>query len=292
MEFAPLNTPLVRRLQVAAVLQWVMSFILIVQVSTGISVMLIVYNYWYIYIPYLIWLYFDWQTPEQGGRRSNWVKSWTVWRHFKDYFPLHCNYQQICAVENSASLVPVFSFGENELFKQINNPEGSWLRFAQETLKKSTGFTLPLCYARGIFQYNFGLVPYRKPIYTVVGRPIPVRRTPHPTQEQTDQLHQTYMEELKKLFDEHKGKYGIPEHETLVFKNPMDVAATLSALRIAPVIHLSNKMFCAPPKMDRSRIKRKERKGNGERGQMNRKRPLLSGSAVKDDEGEDEEKDR
>lgn len=67
----------------------------------------------------------------------------------------------------SASLVPVFSFGENELFKQINNPEGSWLRFAQETLKKSTGFTLPLCYARGIFQYNFGLVPYRKPIYTV-----------------------------------------------------------------------------------------------------------------------------
>lgn len=51
-----------------------------------------------------------------------------------------------------------------------------------------------------------------------VGRPIPVRRTPHPTQEQTDQLHQTYMEELKKLFDEHKGKYGIPEHKTLVFK--------------------------------------------------------------------------
>ncbi|KAH0513527.1 2-acylglycerol O-acyltransferase 1 [Microtus ochrogaster] len=120
--------------------------------------------------------------------------------------------------ELGASLVPVFSFGENELFKQINNPEGSWLRFAQETLKKSTGFALPLCYARGIFQYNFGLVPYRKPIYTVVGRPIPVRRTPHPTQEQTDQLHQTYMEELKKLFDEHKGKYGIPEHKTLVFK--------------------------------------------------------------------------
>lgn len=67
----------------------------------------------------------------------------------------------------SASLVPVFSFGENELFKQINNPEGSWLRIAQEKLKKSTGFTLPLCYARGIFQYNFGLVPYRKPIYTI-----------------------------------------------------------------------------------------------------------------------------
>ncbi|XP_041506825.1 2-acylglycerol O-acyltransferase 1 isoform X2 [Microtus oregoni] len=333
IEFVPLNTPLARRLQTVAVLQWVISFILLGPVCTGIFVMLIVYNYWYIYIPYLIWLYFDWQTPEQGGRRSNWVKSWTVWRHFKDYFPLHLiktqdlnprqnyifgfhphgifaigafgnfclNYSDfkkqfpdftpylhsllcvfkfpICreylmsmglvpvskksishvvskdgggnisiivlggakesldahpgnytlcmhdrkgfvklALIHGASLVPVFSFGENELFKQINNPEGSWLRFAQETLKKSTGFTLPLCYARGIFQYNFGLVPYRKPIYTVVGRPIPVRRTPHPTQEQIDQLHQTYMEELKKLFDEHKGKYGIPEHKTLVFK--------------------------------------------------------------------------
>lgn len=26
--------------------------------------------------------------PEQGGRRSNWVRSWTVWRYFKDYFPI------------------------------------------------------------------------------------------------------------------------------------------------------------------------------------------------------------
>lgn len=66
-----------------------------------------------------------------------------------------------------ASLVPVFSFGENELFEQIDNPEGSWLRMAQEKIKTSTGITLPLCYARGIFQNNFGLVPYRKPIYTI-----------------------------------------------------------------------------------------------------------------------------
>lgn len=55
-------------------------------------------------------------------------------------------------------------------------------------------------------------------LFSTVGRPIPVQRTPHPTPEQTEQLHQTYVEELRKLFDEHKGKYGIPEHQTLVFK--------------------------------------------------------------------------
>lgn len=53
---------------------------------------------------------------------------------------------------------------------------------------------------------------------SAVGRPIPVQRTPHPTQQQVEELHQTYMEELRKLFEEHKGKYGIAEHESLVLK--------------------------------------------------------------------------
>ncbi|KAB1279157.1 2-acylglycerol O-acyltransferase 1 [Camelus dromedarius] len=143
------------------------------------------------------------------------------------------------ALTHGAYLVPVFSFGENELFKQVSNPEGSWLRTVQEKLQKIMGFALPLFHARGIFQYSFGLMPYRKPIHTVglfwaldgmtlgkavcsprgvVGRPIPVRQTPHPSPEQIEELHKTYMEELRKLFEEHKGKYGIPEHETLVFR--------------------------------------------------------------------------
>ncbi|KAL6039747.1 hypothetical protein STEG23_009693 [Scotinomys teguina] len=122
------------------------------------------------------------------------------------------------ALIHGASLVPVFSFGENELFEQVNNPEGSWLRTVQNGLLKVTGLALPLFYARGLFQYSFGLMPYRKPIHTVVGRPIPVQQTLNPTPEQTEELLQTYMEELRKLFDEHKAKYGIPEHKTLVFK--------------------------------------------------------------------------
>lgn len=73
----------------------------------------------------------------------------------------------------SAHLVPVFSFGENELFKQVANPKGSWLRNLQEKLQKIMGFALPLFHARGVFQYSFGLIPYRQPIHTVGEFPAP-----------------------------------------------------------------------------------------------------------------------
>ncbi|KAH1165587.1 hypothetical protein KIL84_023146 [Mauremys mutica] len=118
----------------------------------------------------------------------------------------------------TAHLVPVFSFGENELFKQVANPKGSWLRTLQERLRKIVGFTLPLFHARGIFQYSFGLMPYRKPIHTVVGKPITVKQNLNPTLEEIEQLHQTYLRELSKLFEDYKEKYGIPDHESLIFK--------------------------------------------------------------------------
>lgn len=66
-----------------------------------------------------------------------------------------------------AHLVPVFSFGENEVFDQVENPRGTWLRWLQERLQSIMGISLPLFHARGIFQYSFGLMPYRKSINTV-----------------------------------------------------------------------------------------------------------------------------
>lgn len=66
-----------------------------------------------------------------------------------------------------AWLVPVFSFGENELFDQMENPAGSALRRMQDRLQRIMGVAMPLFHARGVFQYSFGLLPYRKPIHTV-----------------------------------------------------------------------------------------------------------------------------
>ncbi|XP_063264472.1 2-acylglycerol O-acyltransferase 1 isoform X1 [Prinia subflava] len=122
------------------------------------------------------------------------------------------------ALKHGAHLVPVFSFGENELFKQVANPKGSWLRNVQEKLQKIMGFALPLFHARGVFQYSFGLIPYRQPIHTVVGSPIPVKQNLNPTTEEIDQLHALYLQKLKKLFEEHKSNYGIPAHKSLIFE--------------------------------------------------------------------------
>lgn len=82
-------------------------------------------------------------------------------------FAFICKSVLFPSVPCSASLVPVFSFGENDLYKQINNPKGSWLRTIQDAMYDSMGVALPLIYARGIFQHYFGIMPYRKLIYTV-----------------------------------------------------------------------------------------------------------------------------
>lgn len=70
-------------------------------------------------------------------------------------------------ISSSADLVPIYSFGENELFDQVQNPRGTWLRYIQERLQRIMGISLPLFHAQGVFQYSFGLMPYRKPINTV-----------------------------------------------------------------------------------------------------------------------------
>ncbi|XP_007441625.1 2-acylglycerol O-acyltransferase 2-A-like [Python bivittatus] len=121
------------------------------------------------------------------------------------------------AIEHGTALVPVFSFGENELFDQVENPKGSWLRWTQQHLQKIMGISLPLFHARGIFQYTFGFMPYRRPIYTVVGKPIQVKKKHNPSQEEVDLLHSRYLEELCKLFEEHKLKYNVPEDMHLTF---------------------------------------------------------------------------
>ncbi|KAK7925414.1 hypothetical protein WMY93_007724 [Mugilogobius chulae] len=71
------------------------------------------------------------------------------------------------AMEQGAHLVPIFSFGENEVFDQVENSRGTWLRWTQERLQGLMGISLPLFHARGVFQYSFGLMPYRKHIHTV-----------------------------------------------------------------------------------------------------------------------------
>ncbi|KAI2561921.1 DGAT2 isoform 4 [Pan troglodytes] len=286
---------------------------------------------WLIAVLYFTWLVFDWNTPKKGGRRSQWVRNWAVWRYFRDYFPIQlvkthnllttrnyifgyhphgimglgafCNFSTeatevskkfpgirpylatlagnfrmpvlreylmsggICpvsrdtidyllskngsgnaiiivvggaaeslssmpgknavtlrnrkgfvklALRHGADLVPIYSFGENEVYKQVIFEEGSWGRWVQKKFQKYIGFAPCIFHGRGLFSSDtWGLVPYSKPITTVVGEPITIPKLEHPTQQDIDLYHTMYMEALVKLFDKHKTKFGLPETEVL-----------------------------------------------------------------------------
>ncbi|XP_055331416.1 2-acylglycerol O-acyltransferase 2-A-like [Paramacrobiotus metropolitanus] len=116
------------------------------------------------------------------------------------------------ALRHGAHLVPVYSFGENDIYYLVlKNGPGSKTRLFQRWWQKLFGFAPILFAGRGIFNYNIGLVPYRVPINTVVGKPIPVEKDANPSQEKIDALHETYMSELEKLFNEHKAHFGYKE---------------------------------------------------------------------------------
>ncbi|KAF6030964.1 MOGAT1 [Bugula neritina] len=106
------------------------------------------------------------------------------------------------AIRTGASIVPVFSFGENDLYNQVPNPIGSKLRRFQMMATTYLGLSPPFFYARGI-------VPYSKPVTTVVGPPIEVNQNDTPTSEEINDLHTIYVAALIDLFETHKHKYGV-----------------------------------------------------------------------------------
>ncbi len=114
------------------------------------------------------------------------------------------------ALANGASLVPVFSFGENDLYDQIANPRGSKLRQIQMLIQKRLGYATPFFKGRGIFQYAVGFLPNRHAIDTYVGEPIhlPKLERAKITSDIVDKYHAEYMEALKRLFDTYKAEHG------------------------------------------------------------------------------------
>ncbi|XP_066514937.1 2-acylglycerol O-acyltransferase 3b [Hoplias malabaricus] len=307
-----------------SVLQLVMTFLFMGVSCLLLMVYLMFTPLWPIPTVYFSWQIYDWHKPERGGRRTEFVRNWKVWTHFKEYFPVKLvktaelspskNYILGChphgimsmgafscfsteaggfaetfpgvrstlavlaglfrlpvfrdyamaagllpvskesleyilsrggagnavviiiggaeeslasspgvntvvmkhrkgfvrlALENGADLVPVYSFGENELFPQVVLSEGSVGRKLQALFKQIMGFA-PCIFTGG----RWLLLPFRRPVTTVVGSPISVPYVCNPSKEQVDHYHMLYMEALTKLFHTHKTKCGLAEtHE-------------------------------------------------------------------------------
>ncbi|PIO53087.1 diacylglycerol acyltransferase, partial [Teladorsagia circumcincta] len=120
------------------------------------------------------------------------------------------------ALRNGAALVPVYLFGENDLYHQLDNPKGSLVRKLQTWSKSMLGVSTPFFYGRGLFQLDFGLLPRRTPIDTVAGAPIAVRKVLEPSCEEVDRIHHQYCEALTELFEQHKARFGVPKKTELI----------------------------------------------------------------------------
>ncbi|XP_069502668.1 diacylglycerol O-acyltransferase 2-like [Ambystoma mexicanum] len=325
-----MNESMKRHLKSLCVFQWVLTYLVLGIFCAAVLFYLMFTSLWLIPVMYYLWVLIDRDTPERGGRRSDWMRRWRIWRQVKDYFPIKMiktaelcperNYVFGChphgiicagpfssfcnestdfsqtfpgirpylavlaglfrlpvyrdymmssgmvpvskvsldyllskngqgnavviviggaaeslnclpgeervilrsrkgfvrlALEHGADLVPVYSFGENDIFQQVIFEEGSWGRSLQLKFQKHVGFAPCLIKGRGVFSPNsWGLNPFAKPITTVLGKPIRVPHIAKPTSQEVDLYHGLYMDGLKELFNEHKVQCGLaPDHQ-------------------------------------------------------------------------------
>jgi hypothetical protein len=101
------------------------------------------------------------------------------------------------AIEEGADLVPVYAFGETNLYYHSLH----FLNFRKFLVQKF-GIAIPfLC-------GEYGLMPYRTPVTLVFGAPISITQNSHPSPEEIDKFHKLFYESLQKLYVEYQPRFG------------------------------------------------------------------------------------
>jgi len=101
------------------------------------------------------------------------------------------------ALEYGCHLVPCYCFGANELYHQI-----TWGKSIRKWILKKTRFAI----AFGIGKSFYNLFPKQRPLYLVVGKPIPVEKNPDYLEAEVEQLHAIYVQEVQNIYHQWKDK--------------------------------------------------------------------------------------
>ncbi|KAI8829121.1 DAGAT-domain-containing protein [Chytriomyces cf. hyalinus JEL632] len=120
------------------------------------------------------------------------------------------------ALQHGATLVPTFAFGENDIWDQVPNPKGSYVRKFQTMFKDIASFSPVLFHGRGIFTYDYGIMPYRKPITVVTGIPIDCPKLDTVTEEDLKRVQQLYIAGVQSLYDKYKDELLPNRKEELI----------------------------------------------------------------------------
>lgn len=105
------------------------------------------------------------------------------------------------ALEYGADIVPMYVFGENELYEV-----SSFLMGFRKWLQRSFHIGLPVA-----FGWKNTLLPLPKPLGIEIGAPIAVKKLQNAdiSNDDVDKLHELFMKEMSRLFDRTKHKYDV-----------------------------------------------------------------------------------
>ncbi|XP_031107655.1 diacylglycerol O-acyltransferase 2D-like [Ipomoea triloba] len=102
------------------------------------------------------------------------------------------------SMEMGTPLVPVFCFGQSNVYKWWKPSSKLYLKFS-----RAIKFTPTLFWG-----YMGSFIPFQHPIHVVVGRPIEVEKNTQPTAQELEALHSRFIEALQQLFEKHKMRLG------------------------------------------------------------------------------------
>ena len=111
------------------------------------------------------------------------------------------------ALTTGTPLVPVFVYGENELFTLSKTP---FIQFIQ-SIAQLFHIVLPIPTLESIYKWShISQEPFELPVQTIVGTPIHVTKKESPSFEDIEELRNKYFTALKKLYEETKPAYYKP----------------------------------------------------------------------------------
>jgi len=109
------------------------------------------------------------------------------------------------AIETGTPIVPVYTFGERDVYNVYTPPKGSLLKGIQKLFRKVTRGTIPYFWGR------LWIFPRRVKMVTVYGDdPIIIEKNHigNVTQESIDLYHSKFKEKLRELHEKHRETYG------------------------------------------------------------------------------------
>jgi 2-acylglycerol O-acyltransferase 2 len=102
------------------------------------------------------------------------------------------------ALETGSPLVPVVSYGENEIYNLVFPNLQKWIQ-------ENFHISIPIpTLTSSLTWLNLIEEPFRDPVITVIGNPIEVQKKENPSEEDIDNLKKNYIQKLKELYKQTK----------------------------------------------------------------------------------------